>query len=431
MRRLECLRILLRGPFVRNVATLMSGTAVAQAVTVLSAPLITRLYDPTAFGHYGLVLAIAAPVAIIASLRYELAIVLPARDDEAADLLALSLGLALIVPLLVAFGLVAFGDHVARAVGDDSIRPLLWWVPIIVALTGVFQSASYWYIRRERFNHLAVTTTGKAVATFGVQAAAGVGGGAAMGLVGGHVVGLAAGVVALWVRIVCRDRSQIMGQIRVSSIIAAARTHARFPAYSAPQALVNALSRNAPLLVLGSFFGPALVGHYLLAHRVLKMPITLLGNAFRQVFYPRAVAVARDRALGTLVSRVTLALGIAVFVPGVVLSLWAPAAFAFAFGEAWEQAGVYAQALGVWLMSGLVAAPSVVAVNVLSLQRTHAVIETVSLVARVAALVVGGMIGDDVIAIRAFALVGLLSNALVIFVVLLRCRRADSSTEAA
>ncbi len=425
------MRALLGGPFLRNVATLMSGTAVAQAVTVLSAPLITRLYDPTAFGHYGLVLAIAAPVAIIASLRYELAIVLPASDDEAADLLALSLGLALVVPLLVALGLVAFGDQIARAVGDESIRPLLWWVPIIVALTGVFQSASYWYIRRERFKHLALTTTGKAVATFGVQAAAGFGGGAAMGLVVGHVVGLATGVLALWTRVVHRDLSHTLRQIRVSSIVAAARTHARFPAYSAPQALVNALSRNAPLLVLGSFFGPALVGHYLLAHRVLKMPITLLGNAFRQVFYPRAVAVARDGALGTLVSRVTLALGIAVFVPGVLLSLWAPAAFAFVFGDGWEQAGVYAQALGVWLMSGLVAAPSVVAVNVLSLQRMHAVIETVSLVARVAALVVGGMIGDDVLTIRSFALVGLLSNALVIIVVLVRCRRADVGTGAA
>ena len=425
------MRALLGGPFLRNVATLMSGTAVAQAVTVLSAPLITRLYDPTAFGHYGLVLAIAAPVAIIASLRYELAIVLPASDDEAADLLALSLGLALVVPLLVALGLVAFGDQIARAVGDESIRPLLWWVPIIVALSGVFQSASYWYIRRERFKHLALTTTGKAVATFGVQAAAGFGGGAAMGLVVGHVVGLATGVLALWTRVVHRDLSHTLRQIRVSSIVAAARTHARFPAYSAPQALVNALSRNAPLLVLGSFFGPALVGHYLLAHRVLKMPITLLGNAFRQVFYPRAVAVARDGALGTLVSRVTLALGIAVFVPGVLLSLWAPAAFAFVFGDGWEQAGVYAQALGVWLMSGLVAAPSVVAVNVLSLQRMHAVIETVSLVARVAALVVGGMIGDDVLTIRSFALVGLLSNALVIIVVLVRCRRADVGTGAA
>jgi len=423
-------RALLGGPFLRNVATLMSGTAVAQAVTVLSAPLITRLYDPTAFGHYGLVLAIAAPVAIIASLRYELAIVLPARDDDAADVLVLSLGLALVVSLLVALGLVAFGHHVARAVGDEAIRPLLWWVPVIVALTGAFQSASYWFIRRERFNHLAVTTTGKAVATFGVQAAAGVGGGAAMGLVGGHVVGLAAGVVALWTRIVRHDHDRVRVRARVSSIAAAARAHRQFPTYSAPQALVNALSRNAPLLVLGSFFGPALVGHYLLAHRVLKMPITLLGNAFRQVFYPRAVAVARDGALGTLVSRMTLALGIAVFVPGVVLSLWAPAAFAFVFGDGWEQAGVYAQALGIWLMSGLVAAPSVVAVNVLSLQRMHAVVETVSLVARVAALVIGGMIGDDVIAIRSFALVGLLSNALVIVVVLVRCRRADVGAEA-
>lgn len=427
MKRIRRVQRLLDRHILKNVAVLMGGSAVAQAVTVFSAPLITRLFDPDAFGQYGLVLALSAPIATIACLRYELAIVLPRRDEEGANLLTLSMTLAVVIPLLITLSVALFGAAIARALGDEAIRPLLWWVPVIVALTGAFQSASYWSTRRQRFGDLAMTTTGKSVATVGVQGVAGYSGAAVLGLILGHVVGLAFGVATLWSRILLRDISSVRAGLRLDSIVAAARAHARFPAFSAPQALVNALSRNAPLLVLGAFFGPGLVGYYLLAHRVLKMPLTLLGNAFRQALYPRAAEVARSHGLRRLVVRSTLGLCLAALPPCLVLLLTGPQLFAFVFGADWAPAGVYAQALSVWLMTGLVAAPSLVAVNVLGLQRMHALLETGSLVIRISALAIGGVLGDDVLAVRMFAIVGLVSNAAIVGIVMNHCHRSGTA----
>src|SRR5947209_80374 len=63
-----------------DVATLASGTAVAQLVGLLAAPLIARLFSPAAFGGLALFAAISGTISVIACWRYELAIVIPEKD---------------------------------------------------------------------------------------------------------------------------------------------------------------------------------------------------------------------------------------------------------------------------------------------------------------------------------------------------------------
>ena len=77
--------------FASDVLKLAGGTAFAQALAILASPLITRLYGPEAFGLAALFTSIVGIVGVVACLRYELAIMLPKRDEEAANLLGLSL----------------------------------------------------------------------------------------------------------------------------------------------------------------------------------------------------------------------------------------------------------------------------------------------------------------------------------------------------
>jgi len=79
------------GSFLKNVATLMTGTVFAQALLVLLAPILTRLYDAESFGVFSLYTSIVGFLTVIACLRYERAIVLPEKDEDAANLLALSM----------------------------------------------------------------------------------------------------------------------------------------------------------------------------------------------------------------------------------------------------------------------------------------------------------------------------------------------------
>ena len=86
--------------FVGDVLKLVSGTAFAQVLSIIAAPFLTRLYGPEAFGLSAIFVGISAIVSAIACLRYELSIMLPETDKEAANLLGGSLGLVVVISLL-------------------------------------------------------------------------------------------------------------------------------------------------------------------------------------------------------------------------------------------------------------------------------------------------------------------------------------------
>lgn len=87
LRSLE--RLLPRNYFARGVSILVSGTAAAQALTVLAAPLLTRLYSPDDFGLLAVYASLLSLIMVVSSLRYKLAIRLPEDDGEAANVAAI------------------------------------------------------------------------------------------------------------------------------------------------------------------------------------------------------------------------------------------------------------------------------------------------------------------------------------------------------
>ena len=63
----------------KNIATLVTGTMIAQAIPIAISPILTRLYTPAEFGSFALYMSIVSILVVIATARYELAIVLPKK----------------------------------------------------------------------------------------------------------------------------------------------------------------------------------------------------------------------------------------------------------------------------------------------------------------------------------------------------------------
>src|SRR5690554_6729775 len=144
------------GSFIRNVVTLMTGTTFAQALMILVAPILTRLYSPEDFGVFALYTSILGIIAVVACWRYELAIVLPEKDEDAANLLVLSIcicfGMAVLTLILVAL----FRNPLASLFGVPKLAPWLWFMPLSLIATGLFQAFNYWSTRRRQFRRLAI-----------------------------------------------------------------------------------------------------------------------------------------------------------------------------------------------------------------------------------------------------------------------------------
>ncbi len=84
-------RLLPQGRFARNVSVLAGGTALSQALAVLAAPLLTRLYRAEDFGYFQVYLSFMAFAMLAVTLRYEQAIFLPDQEEIAANLVGVTL----------------------------------------------------------------------------------------------------------------------------------------------------------------------------------------------------------------------------------------------------------------------------------------------------------------------------------------------------
>lgn len=114
-----------RSQFVKNVATLVSGQAIAQALVVAASPILTLLYDPDAMGIFSLLVALSAPIVGIADLRYEMAVVSAKDYTEAANLLILSCGMVIAIFGLAAALCSLTGDGIAVLVDRPDLGTLM------------------------------------------------------------------------------------------------------------------------------------------------------------------------------------------------------------------------------------------------------------------------------------------------------------------
>lgn len=406
----------------RNVAKLMTGTAIGQAIALLAAPVLSRLYSPDEFGVVGVFLALASVLAVVSALRLELAIVVPKADDEALVIMATALlivgGFVLVAAVILFF----MAAPIAGWLGAPAVAPLLGALPLYVGLMGTFQVFNYWSTRNSRFGRLATAHVARSVSTAATQAALGAGGLGAAGMLAGQVAGQALATATLLGRAALGGSQVLRTKVSLAVARGIVRRYSDFVAFGAPQALINAVSQSVPALVLTSAFGAGAAGQFLLAQRVVTAPGNLLGQSLRQVLYPHLSRRLDDPKLPRFALNVTLGLAGLAVVPVVLLAIFGPSVFAWLFGEEWRLGGSFAGYLSLMFAMGLTNIPAMSLIPLLRMQRWHASYEVVYLVVRVAALVVGGLLVGPIGAVAGYSFAGLAFNIVLIVVVLNRLR---------
>lgn len=396
--------------FAGDVLKLVSGTTIAQALGVLVTPLLTRLYAPEAFGTLALFTSITSIIGVVACLRYELAIMLPESDEEAANLLAVSLASVVLVAALT-LSLASFGASLmVRLLKAPELGPYLWLVPPAVLFGGVFQALNYWNSRTKQFGRLSVVRVISSASTNAVKLGAGVAGHATGGtLVGASVLGPAVSVLELGRRIWRDDGALLRRAIRCDDMLRGLRRHKRFPLYSTWGALLNSISWQLPAFLLSHYFSSAVVGQYSLGNRVLQVPMSLIGAAISQVFFQRAAVAKAEGVLARTVEsgfRYLVAFGM---FPLLLLMLVGHDVFVVLLGERWAEAGVYAQILSVWTFVWFISSPLSTLFSVLERQDLALANNLIIFGTRLLALLLGGLLGDARIALFLFAVSGVLA----------------------
>lgn len=389
------------GSFIRNVVTLMTGTTFAQALLIFAAPILTRLYSPEDFGIYALYTSILGVLAVVSCWRYELAIVLPEKDEDAANLLVLSICICFCMAVLTLILVSLFRNPVANLLGAPKLAPWLWLLPLSIVATGLFQAFNYWSTRRKKFRRLAVRQITQSTITAATQLGTGValhpGPG---GLISGSIIGQLAATVRLAWQVFKEEGRQIVATTNKHHIQEMLILHKKFPLLDSWSGLLNTVSAMLPVLLLGYFFNPAIVGFYALGQKVLSLPMGIIGSSLAQVFYPRAISAARDGDLAQIVMRAFQELIKVSLVPMVLLIIVAPQLFSFFFGSQWLISGEYVKWLGIWFLFTFISSPISTIFFVLNRQGNLLIINILLFFTRICSLLWAGWLQDDLLAIK-------------------------------
>lgn len=402
--------------FAGDVLKLVSGTTFAQLITILAAPVLTRLYAPEAFGAVALFTSITSIVGVVACLRYELAIMLPERDEEAANLLSVSLGFVFLITLF-SIPLIWWNrGPLLRWLNAPYLMTYLWLIPLSLLINGIFLALNYWNSRTRHFGRLSIARVTSALATAPSTIGLGFAGYATAGsMIGATIAGQAVAMSVLGGQIWQNDRNIFLKAIRWESMLRVFKRYKKFPIFGTWAGLLNVISWQLPVLMFGTFFTPEVVGFYSLGFRILQMPMSLIGGAIGQVFHQRAAVAKIHGTLAPLVENLIRRLLIVSIFPMLMLTIVGRDLYIFVFGERWAEAGVYTQILSIWAIVWFISSPLSTLYGVLGKNAQGLVLQLIIFISRFISIGIGSYFGNARLALFLFSISGVFVYGYLIF----------------
>lgn len=394
--------------FLGDVTRLVSGTIASQMLGVLATPLLARMYAPEAFGTAALFVSVTGILGVIACMRYELAIMLPEDDREAANLLGVSLVSTLFISVLTIVPIWFGRNAIARWLNSPELSLYLLLLPVAILISGCFLALNYWNSRTKHFGRLSISRVLNQATTYSTMLFAGYAGYATGGAqIITNLTGNLVATIVLGIQILRDDWRFLVHSIRWREMYQGAKHQRKFPLYSTWSALLNTASWQLPAFLLGMFFSATEVGYYALGFRILQMPMSLIGRSIAQVFFQRAAEAKGGSNLASLVHGLFYQLVTIGIFPIFTLTIIGKDLYILVFGPDWAEAGIYTQILSVWAFFWFISSPLSTLFSLLERQELDLKFNTVIFISRFASLAVGGYLADPRLAVFLFSVTGI------------------------
>lgn len=402
-----------RSDYTKNVITLMTGTGLAQLVPILISPILTRLYSPEDFGLIALYLSIVSIMTVLSTGRYEMAIMLPDKDDDVKGILKLIFNLTLCMSLVYFIIVLFFSNEIGMFLGSEKLAPWLYVIPLSIILTSTYQSLNYLLIRTNNFKRLASNKVISSTSNSSLQLGVGYTLSTPWGLLLGHLASLIFSI-GMIVKSKCIHH---FFSFRNSNSVDAAYKYKNFPRYDMPAVLINLLANQVPLLVLAKYFGLGTLGAFSFMYKILMMPVGLISNSVLDVFKQKAtkdynlLGNCRDVYLLTLKQLIILSGPIFI-----IFLIFSPEIFSFVFGAKWRLAGEFAQIIAPMFFFKFVVSPLSYTLFIVGKQKQNLKGQIVILLVSILSALVGLYHNDEFIFLMVFSALNSLVYMIYLFV---------------
>lgn len=375
--------------FATRVAYMLTGTVLGQAVSVLLAPVLTRIYLPDQFGYLSVYTAMLAIIGVVAALGYELAIPIARSREELANLLAVSVGALLGLTALLSLASFLVPDRALHLLWIGSTLTFRLLLPFGFACLGGYYIMVASATRLEAFREIASTRLSQGLSGPISQIILGVLGMGTPGLLIGFVIGQSSGTFLLFSRVLMRTPGLFAG-ISWRGISRAAWRYRQFPAFASwSKLLENAGTSPILFLLFAHFYSSEIAGFLFLSERVIGRPLLMVSTSLLQVFTGEAgLAVRREPERVRLRFHQVIPCQFLLSAAWILLAnLLAGWAFPVLFGNEWVPAIPYLRAASLGYLALAVLHPVSTALQIMERQVLAAVWQVARLV-----LVTGGVV---------------------------------------
>lgn len=376
-----------QGGFLKSVGVLAGGTAFAQALGILVLPIITRLYTPEEFALFAVYTSILGILSVAVCLRFEIAIPLPEKDEDALSLFILALLSNIIITALITIVIFFFQESIFSIIQQPQLKPFMWLIPIGVFFAGLYNALQYWITRKKQFSTIAQTRMTQSVASSAVQIGAGYLAFGAVGLLFGQVINFSAGVVRLFVSF-WSETKHLFSQLSIAQIKDNWKKYDKFPKYSTFESLANVAAIQLPVIIIAAVaIGPE-AGYLMLAMKVIAMPMGLIGGAIGQVYLAHAPEYYKKGELKQYTTQTIKQIAKITILPLIVIGIIAPFIFPLVFGDGWAKAGYMLLWMVPWFIMQILSSPVSMSLHVIGNQKTALILQVMGLLLRVGGLLI-------------------------------------------
>ncbi len=410
-----------RSSVVRNVIRLVSGTAFAQALLILSTPIITRLYSPEAFGASGYFISIANLLIATGALCLPMAMVLPKGKMKVHRIAFSSIVISIFFSVFALFiGFILFKSKLF----DIPFSPyLVITLPLIIIAGATIQVSEKYLQLDEKFNHLALC--------FFLQVGAGI----CFRIVLGSFINtyeililsfvFATILHAIFLVIAVHDNN-LLHNITTSSkqFYAILVEFKDFIFYRCPQTLFFFLTQGIPVVIISHFYPIEYAGYYTLSVTVLSAPAKLISKAIGDVLLPKLSTMETEgKNLFFYLIKISIYLFSVALIPLMVFFLFSGEIFALIFGHEWRKAGEITKWLSFMFFVGFVNVPTMQAIVILRMQKGFFLFSIIATSIKILGVFYAAKLDVSIIEfIQIHSFLGTISGLIVIIYVLNKTR---------
>lgn len=399
----------------RNLIKILTSASIAQVIPIIIYPILTRIFHAEQFGLLALYQGICAVLIIPASGRYEFAIMIPEKDEDAWNLMGFGLFLGSCVSIVILVIASLFAHPIAKMLGNMGIAPWLPLISLSVFLTIIYLFFTFWANRKKEYSIIAGYTIYQSTVVSAGKLGAGYAGFRTGGLIAGAILGQFISSIWLAIKLI-RKYAEFISQMNWNKMFAQAKRFSKFPKFRMLHALTNNFSGNLPVFIFTSYFSPVIAGYWSLAFSVVYKPIILFTGSLMQVFSQRMIERANQGgSIHKHVKEVIVNMLLIGIAPFLIVGISAPWIFNLVFGHEWLIAGKYLQIMMPWLFTLYLAAPFSFIADLAGKQAIQFLLAFANLILRFIGLLIGIFTHDIMLGIILLTIGGIAINLFYLF----------------